>query len=343
MTNAGNKVGEAFVDLKVNTSTLTPGLEEGKVKVEQAVDEIENKVVTGNTNIAQSIQGSISKFTAFVGSITAAVGAATLFYKIGLKIGEALFNANAEIDKFNQKSADMFGDPAGRAALLTEEIERIGAKMDKLRLKASDSFDPLSDLFGVGFEDRAAKLEERLKELREQRAKAIEQEEARANQKRREEEERIIAESADRQRKIAIDLAEGEIKLILEKGEALRKIEADIAAAQSDRIKAALEQERQAINEAFNLRLFRLQQEEDAKIRALEEQQRKEDEARREQERKAIESAERQAKALEKALTSALQSANNQTDALNGRLTVAVEAIESTVRNINANTIRSRN
>ena len=55
MTNAGNKVGEAFVDLKVNTETLSPGLEEGKVKVEQAVDEIENKVVTGNKNIAQSI------------------------------------------------------------------------------------------------------------------------------------------------------------------------------------------------------------------------------------------------------------------------------------------------
>jgi hypothetical protein len=341
MTNAGNKVGEAFVDLKVNTETLSPGLEEGKVKVEQAVDEIENKVVTGNKNIAQSIQGSISKFTAFIGSITAAIGVATLFFNVGNKIGEALFKVNAQLDEFKQKTAELFTKPIERATLLQDEIVRLESELQKLRetsstaLTAFSTGDVQSDV-RIRNEER---IQARILELQKELQSAIIQ----GQRATRLEEDKLIEESAERQRKIAIDLAEGEIKLILEKGEALRKIEADIAAAQSDRIKAALEQERQAINEAFNLRLFRLQQEEDAKIRALEEQQRKEDEARREQERKAIESAERQAKALEKALTSALQSANNQTDALNGRLTVAVEAIESTVRNINANTIRSRN
>jgi hypothetical protein len=340
MSNVGNKVGEAFVDLKVNTDTLTPGLEEGKVKVEQAVDEIENKVVTGNKNIAQSIQGSISKFTAFIGSITAAVGVATLFFNVGNKIGEALFKVNAQLDEFKQKTAELFTKPIERATLLQDEITRLEAELKKLGETGSDSLAAFSTV-DVQSDVRIRneqRINARILELQKELQSAISQGQRSA----RLEEDKLIEESAERQRRIAIDVAEGEEKLNLEREEAIRKIDDEIALARGDRIRAELEQEKKAINEAFDIRLNRIRQEQAEKDRQRDEQIRKEQQAEDEKERRALESATRQAKALERALTSALQSANNQTDALNGRLTVAVEAIESTVRNINANTIRSR-
>jgi hypothetical protein len=344
MSNVGNKVGETYVDLKVRTETVQPALDDAKVKVEQAVDEIENKVVTGNKNIAQSIQGSISKFTAFIGSLTAAVGVATLFFNIGTKIGEALFKIEDVSGRLAKSLSIGFAEPKERVKLLSEEIRTLGDEITALQ-ELPDAIGPQAFQPGI-----AADSNRQIDQLRKQQEQLIRQRVEAEKQAAREIaeateaiEEEFAKSSEERQKRRAIDIAEGEEKLALERADALEKVEQMLAAATTERLKAQLKQEIDQINEVFDIRLNRIRQEQAEKDRQRDEQIRKEQQAEDEKERRALESATRQARALERALTSALQSANNQTDALNGRLTVAVEAIESTVRNINANTIRSRN
>lgn len=343
MTNASSKVGEAHVDLNLNMKPLEAGLEEAKVVTQETVTEIEDKVVTGNKNIAQSFQQSIGKITAFAGALTAAAGIATVFINVGRKIGEVLGIIADKGSDATFKLSQGFDDNATQAAKLRQEIDSLVQQVQELEDTPEISF--ISNFFGVDTEiDKniatlVAKYNRALEELRDAEVRIrreIEAEKAAV-------EDKAIEESKRRRLLLEDEFYDETVQLARVADREIADIRAKGRETDNRALRESYAEEIKLVEELARLKIQKIQQQRADEEAARQEQIRKEIEAEAEKERRFLEAATRQARALERALTNAIDNASRQTDSLNGRLVTTVEAIESVVRNLNSNTIRRRN
>ena len=344
MSNLGpSKVGEAYVEITARTQPLKDALGDAKVETQKAVDDMANTTDKGGKRITDSFQKSVGAITAFAGSLTAAVGVFVTFFKLGKSVGGMLESNATQAEKF--VAALGKGNPELIVRRTSEEIGKMSAT-----LAAIQSNQPLGRLLNVDQSIKGLLKFQGLTESVQSKILAFEKERASAQTiidnavkiAQRITEDKILEDSADRQRRITIDLAEGEERLTLENAELNRKIDIDIANAKSVQIEAAFRQEKKLINEAYDIRLGRMKQEKQDNIRELENKFSREDKAESERVIKATESARKQGEALENAFSSAIQSAGRQTDALNGRIVTTLEAIERIASTINSSNPRRR-
>jgi DNA repair exonuclease SbcCD ATPase subunit len=193
------KLGDLFVTLKADSSQFMAGMKQAEAQGQATAQ----KLNEANESTVRGFQKSVRAVTSFIGSITAAIGVATLFYNIGKQVREVWDDAlKSATDRANEFSI----------ALLTTEPNKLLADTEK-RLQAIDGelakvTENLDSWGGAAAEANArGRIEalEKEKKLLESQAKAY-REQIKATkddiERRREarEQERIQAESDERQK-----------------------------------------------------------------------------------------------------------------------------------------------
>jgi len=87
-------------NLLVNNKQVKPALDESN----KDLDKFKDKAEKGSASFSDGFKKSVGSVTSFIGAITAAIGAATLFYDLGSRIG----NAWREAFRSAKESADEF-------------------------------------------------------------------------------------------------------------------------------------------------------------------------------------------------------------------------------------------
>jgi hypothetical protein len=206
MANAGNKVGEAFVDLRVNTGKLKPDLDGAKVSVEQFGDTAEREMgrTTRATGEAGKSVGQLGQnLLGLVGKVTGAAAA------IGV-----LFKAITEINKAFRDGSDLAADFTN--SLGGDQYVNAEARLRSLQKAAADLSGELQGLSNITLENRFAlgslfrsltgQLREELDAINKERESAAELVRIRRIRE-REQEAKAFAEAIEREVQKALESA----------------------------------------------------------------------------------------------------------------------------------------
>jgi len=125
-----NEVNTKFT---VDATEVAPKVDAASKKVE----EFKGKAEVGTASFSDGIKKSIGAITSFIGSITAAIAAATLFFEIGQRIGSAWreslktakesadeFRLSLDLVDFNKSLAETQKKIAETEGLLAEELAK---------------------------------------------------------------------------------------------------------------------------------------------------------------------------------------------------------------------------
>lgn len=231
----GNEVKTVFT---VDSSEVAPKVDAAQAKVEG----FKRSAEEGGEAVAGGFKKSISAVTSFIGSLTAAVGVATLFYNIGQKIQDVYFelftSGAAKAKEFSESINSV--DAKKNIETIEGEISRLQQRLDKaLRFNGDEKSTLLTDLiFGdpKEIESQIAKLTQAANAFRQQ------QEAQRKRQKEQEEEQlREKSRQADLQQALDDRAAENQEKRARdraaafesEQNEAIRRADAELDAARA--------------------------------------------------------------------------------------------------------------
>lgn len=287
----GNKIGEAYVEIRADADKLGPELQGAKATVERETAEMGESV---QKNVANKFQDASSKLSGFVGAATGLLGVAALANRVGDAIGKIA------VEFLRAK------DNALEFRRAAREIDDVQAAIDQLAdstasytANLKNGFFILTDYVGLTEErSRAAKIAV-LEEERTQRQAIAALE--RRNELERERVARLKEEAAARRQIIAENQALEDAQLT-----GVEKIAREEERARREVLQRIAETEDQLTKNALQRRLELIEQIADAQRKALAEQEAREKAADEERQRRAEESAQKQADALASALTGAL-------------------------------------
>jgi DNA repair exonuclease SbcCD ATPase subunit len=261
------KLGDLFVTLRADSSQFTVGMKQAEAQGQATAQKLDE----ANESTVKGFQKSVRAVTSFIGSITAAIGVATLFYSIGKQVRDVWDEAmKSATDRANEFST----------ALLTAEPNKLLADTEK-RLQAIDGelakvAENLDSWGGAAAEaDAQGRIEtlEKEKKTLEARAKSYrEQIEASKDdiERRRQarELERTQAESDERQKADYYAFLAGQEGRLKEAREAVDKADGEARDKREQEAKEKADDERRIADQAAEL------------IDAIAEIQRQHDEAR---------------------------------------------------------------
>lgn len=307
----GNKLGDAYVKITGDKTELDATLAEAKANVETETAAMGESV---EKNLTSKWKKASSGVTSFIGSVTALIGVSALMGRIGYAIGEmalgfvrARDNADAfrlslrELD--TQKLRSELNELHDSSTKATSELLNYGARFtDWLGLTIESSREAKAAILELAIAERQAEEVARRKaELAEREAKA-EKERAQAAAQRRSE---IDAENEQ----LEIDALEGVARIEAERDRAKRAALRKLAEEEDGIARARLEYQIRLIEEKYA-----------AEVRSAQD-------AEREKERIARESADRQAKTLADAMSRVLRSINEGQVGGIGNLSGTIETL----------------
>jgi hypothetical protein len=206
MANAGNKVGEAFVDLRVNTGKLKPDLDGAKVSVEQFGDTAEREMgrttkATGETN--KSVGQLGQNLLGLVGKITGAAAALGVLFRAATEVNKALRDGSEIATDFtNALGGAQFVDAEARLKSLQGVAAELSGELQGL---GNINFDNLFGLRGI-VRRLTGQLEEELAEINQQIQTSAELVQVRRIRA-REQEAKAFAEALEREVQKALESA----------------------------------------------------------------------------------------------------------------------------------------
>jgi hypothetical protein len=206
MANAGNKVGEAFVDLRVNTGKLKPDLDGARVSVEQFGDAAEREMgrttkATGETN--KSVGQLGQNLLGLVGKITGAAAALGVLFRAATEVNKALRDGSEIATDFtNALGGAQFVDAEARLKSLQGVAAELSGELQGL---GNINFDNLFGLRGI-VRRLTGQLEEELAEINQQIQTSAELVQVRRIRA-REQEAKAFAEALEREVQKALESA----------------------------------------------------------------------------------------------------------------------------------------
>jgi hypothetical protein len=135
MTNgSGNKIGEAFVELRARVDKLESDLAAARAASAKTADQMGTDAKRGadgfkrgSDDIEDSVKRQASAFTSLLGRVTAVVAAMVSFHRIGTKIREMFIeDAASKSETFLNSIAN--DDMATRLKKVTAEIDELNAR-----------------------------------------------------------------------------------------------------------------------------------------------------------------------------------------------------------------------
>ena len=320
--------------LRAENEELKRKLDETSRKLDELRGKSDGEAIT--TGMKRSVQA----VTSFIGSIVSAIGVATVFYNLGNKIGETLYqtfaSGTAQAEKFVE-ALDLT-KPAQSIAATRKEIETLEAKLADA-LKRYETLDGGTSLQGAG---RVKRLQDQLVTLRGIERDLSNQIEADKNATKK----RLAEKAADEEFRRASEDSRKLAAQSLDEFEAIERAREDGILRAAELTKRARTDEQRAIAEELD-RQVRLRAERENQLirdrRAAEEQAATD--AARERERREIEANRRIAEDMAEQMARALQDAYARGNAellagvnqVNSKLTVTANNILTVVRQLYAN------
>jgi len=229
----GNEVKTVFT---VDSSEVAPKVDAAQAKVEG----FKRSAEEGGEAVAGGFKKSISAVTSFIGSLTAAVGVATLFYNIGQKIRDVYFELFASGSVKAKEFVDSINsiDAKKNIESIESEISRLQQRLDKaLRFEGDKDATLFTKLlFGdpKDLEEQIAKLTQAANAFRQQqeaqrkRQKEAEEELGREKERQADLQQALDERAADNQEKRARERAAA---FEAEQAETIRRADAELDAA----------------------------------------------------------------------------------------------------------------
>lgn len=148
------QLGEGQVKFSAKDETA-PGVKAAQSRIESMAASMKSAATGGIGAVQKGLTATVGVMTGFIGTVTAVIGAMTLFYNIGKKVGEALFGVGEKAEEAGARIEDALGESIKRAtanaAKLGVVLGTIGLEEDRRRIEElGKQIEKLNDDIGEG-------------------------------------------------------------------------------------------------------------------------------------------------------------------------------------------------
>jgi len=322
MAAGKDKLGEAYVEIRADDSKLSGDMDKAEQVVEQKTEQMGENI---DENVAEKIQGASSKVTGFIGAFTAMVGVGFLMERLGEKISKIALSFIRAKDNALEFQRSL------RDAKSTEELQKqlndLNDSVTSGAANIANAYHAATDFFGLTEEtSRGAKRALIEEEIAARRVNEVKKRAAELEKKRL----ALVKEITDAEKarydkikaeneQLEIDALSGIDKIERERERKRREVQKRIEEETNESNKRILKKQLDLIDKSFDKQIEAVRKIDDA-TRELDAQRIAD------KERQEIESIQRQADALERAMTNALKTiAGKQTTG--GNLAVPIKEV----------------